>query len=60
MLYAMHEAAYYASTPMRLMARAARDYWNSPLNPAADTDIGRKLYAGADLFARLVEAEMAQ
>ncbi|HZC15948.1 MAG TPA: polyhydroxyalkanoate depolymerase [Caulobacteraceae bacterium] len=53
MLYAMHEAAYYASTPMRLMARAARDFWNSPLNPAADTDMGRKLYAGADLFANI-------
>ena len=53
MLYAMHEAAYYASTPMRLMARAARDFWSSPLNPAADTDVGRKLYAGADLFANI-------
>jgi poly(3-hydroxybutyrate) depolymerase len=53
MLYAMHEAAYYASTPLRLMARGARDFWSSPLNPAADTDMGRKLYAGADLFANI-------
>ncbi|HLK25820.1 MAG TPA: polyhydroxyalkanoate depolymerase [Caulobacteraceae bacterium] len=53
MLYAMREAAYYASTPMRLMARAARDFWSSPLNPAADTEIGRSLYAGADLFANV-------
>jgi poly(3-hydroxybutyrate) depolymerase len=53
MLYAMHEAAYYASTPMRLAARAARDFWSSPLNPAADTDFGRKIYAGADLFANV-------
>ena len=36
MLYAMHEAAYYASTPLRMAARAARDFWSSPLNPAAD------------------------
>src|SRR5665213_4213429 len=53
MLYAMHEATYYASTPMRLMARGARDFWRSPLNPAVDTDMGRKLFAGADLFANI-------
>jgi poly(3-hydroxybutyrate) depolymerase len=53
MLYALHEAAYYASTPMRFAARAARDFWSSPLNPAADTAVGRNLYAGADLFANL-------
>ena len=53
MLYALHEAAYYASTPMRLAARAARDFWSSPLNLGADSDLGRKLYAGADLFANI-------
>ena len=53
MLYALHEAAYYASTPMRLAARAARDFWGSPLNPAADSAIGRHMHAGADLFANV-------
>jgi poly(3-hydroxybutyrate) depolymerase len=53
MLYAMHEAAYYASTPMRLAARAARDFWSSPLNPAAESSLGRSIYAGADLFANI-------
>jgi len=53
MLYALHEAAYYASTPMRFAVRAARDFWGSPLNPAADTAIGRSLYAGADLVANI-------
>ena len=53
MLYALHEAAYYASTPMRQMALAARDFWGSPLNPAADTAVGRRMHAGADLFANI-------
>ena len=53
MLYALHEAAYYASTPARGVARATRDFWNSPLNPAADTKLGRNIYAAADLFANV-------
>jgi len=53
MLYAMHEAAYYASTPLRLAARAARDFWSSPLNPAADSQGGRTIYAATDLFANV-------
>ncbi len=53
MLYALHEASFYASTPWRLAARAARDFWGSPLNPAANTELGRRLYAGADLFSNV-------
>lgn len=53
MLYALHEAAYYASTPMRAAARVARDFWGSPLNPAANTDLGRRIHAGADLFSNV-------
>ena len=53
MLYAMHETAYYASTPMRLAARIARDFWSSPLNPAAATRLGRTAYAAADLIANV-------
>jgi len=53
MLYALHEAAYYASSPMREAARLARDFWSSPLNPGADTAIGRRLYASSDLFANV-------
>jgi poly(3-hydroxybutyrate) depolymerase len=53
MLYALHEASFYASTPLRLAARAARDFWGSPLNPAADTDLGRRMHAGADLFSNV-------
>jgi poly(3-hydroxybutyrate) depolymerase len=53
MLYALHEAAYYASTPWRMMARAARDYWGAPANPAHDSHFARTITAGADLFANV-------
>jgi poly(3-hydroxybutyrate) depolymerase len=53
MLYALHEASYYAAAPMRLAARAARDFWASPLNPAAQTKYGRSLYAAADLMTHV-------
>jgi poly(3-hydroxybutyrate) depolymerase len=53
MLYALHEASFYASTPLRLAARAARNFWGSPVNPAADTDLGRRIHAGADLVSNI-------
>ena len=53
MLYSMHEAAYYASTPLRTAARLARDAWSSPTNPAADTKLGRTVFAATDLFANV-------
>ncbi|EJL27788.1 polyhydroxyalkanoate depolymerase, intracellular [Caulobacter sp. AP07] len=53
MLYALHEASFYASTPLRLAARAARDFWGSALNPAANSDLGRRIHAGADLFSNV-------
>ncbi|CAN5354766.1 polyhydroxyalkanoate depolymerase [soil metagenome] len=53
MLYALHEASFYASTPLRFAARAARDFWGSPLNPAANSDFGRRVHAGADLFSNV-------
>jgi poly(3-hydroxybutyrate) depolymerase len=53
MLYSLYEAAYYGSTPARMAARLTRDFWNSPLNPAAQTELGRGLFAAADLFANM-------
>ncbi len=53
MLYALYEAGYYASTPLRAAARLTRDFWSSPLNPARESELGRRFYAGADLFANL-------
>jgi poly(3-hydroxybutyrate) depolymerase len=53
MLYTLYEAGYYASTPLRSATRLIRDFWSSPLNPAKDTDLGRRIFAGADLTANL-------
>ncbi|MDB5429390.1 MAG: polyhydroxyalkanoate depolymerase [Caulobacter sp.] len=53
MLYTLHEATYYAGAPARLAARMTRDFWSSPLNPAAQSPIGRRLYAAADLYANV-------
>lgn len=53
MLYTLYEAGYYAAAPLRAAARATRAYWNSPLNPARETPVGRRLFASADLFSNL-------
>ena len=53
MLYAIHEAAYRSAAPLRLAAELARDFWRSPFNPAAASDLGRRLYASADMTANL-------
>jgi poly(3-hydroxybutyrate) depolymerase len=53
MLYSIHEAAYHSATPLRVAARAARDFWGSPLNPASASRWGRTIYASADLITNL-------
>lgn len=53
MLYALYEAGYYGSTPLRLAARATRDFWRSPLNPARESEFGRRMFAGSDLLLNL-------
>jgi poly(3-hydroxybutyrate) depolymerase len=53
MLYSLYEAGFYAASPFRAAARMTRDFWSSPLNPARDSELGRRLYANADLFANL-------
>jgi len=53
MLYALHEAAYNSAIPLRLAADSARDFWGSPLNPASQSDAGRRLFASADMLANL-------
>ena len=50
MLYALHEAGYYATSPLRAGAKLARDFWSSPLNPGSQTPFGRRIVAGAELF----------
>ncbi|HZZ88708.1 MAG TPA: polyhydroxyalkanoate depolymerase [Caulobacteraceae bacterium] len=53
MLYSLHEAAYNAAAPVRFAARAARDFWSSPLNPASSSTWGRTLYASAEMLSNL-------
>jgi poly(3-hydroxybutyrate) depolymerase len=53
MLYSLYEAGFYAASPLRAAARLTRDFWSSPLNPAKESELGRRLYANADLFANL-------
>ena len=53
MLYTLYEAGYYASTPLRMAARLTRDFWGAPNNPAKDSELGRRIFASADLFANL-------
>ena len=55
LLYALHEASYYATTPMRLAAAAAKDFWGSPVNPASQTKFARTVYAAADLFTNVTK-----
>ena len=53
MLYALNEFGYYASTPWRFAARAARDFWSAPGNPASGLEFARSAYAAADLFSNV-------
>ena len=50
MLYSLHELAYHSATPFRIGAQAARQFWSSPFNPAADTALARTAVASAGLF----------
>jgi poly(3-hydroxybutyrate) depolymerase len=53
MLYAAHELAYLATQPARQAARLTRDFWSSPLNPLAESRLGRTLTASAEVYAEL-------
>ena len=53
MLYAIHETAYRSAAPLSLAAKVASAFWRSPINPAAASQLGRMLFASADLTANL-------
>lgn len=50
MLYALHEAGYYATSPLRAGAKLAHDFWSSPLNPYSQSPLARRIVAGAEVF----------
>lgn len=53
MLYTLYEAGRYAITPWRIAAQVSREFWGSALNPAAGTEFGRGMHAGAEFLAGL-------
>ena len=61
MLYSLYEAGYYASTPLRFAARATRDFWSSPLNPAKDSAANVQIEAlGSQLNSALAQVAAEQ
>jgi poly(3-hydroxybutyrate) depolymerase len=51
-LYSLVEMNRAAMAPLRLQAKAASTIWNSPANPARETQIGRSIVAAAKVFER--------
>ena len=52
MLYQFYEWSHSALTPFRMVADAARLFYQSPLNPLSHTATGRTIAAAAELFER--------
>ena len=50
MLYTAYELGYVALTPARVAAGVGAQFWRSPLNPMAETWIGRTSAAALDVF----------
>lgn len=50
MLYSLVEMNRAAMAPFRIAAKASRAALRSPLNPLAQTDLGRSMAAAADIF----------
>ena len=54
MLYSAYELAYMAVSPARVAAGIGAQFWRSPLNPAADTWLGRSTAAALDVFENVM------
>lgn len=52
MLYHIHELQHAAAMPMRLFAEAMQTFYSHPWVPAAYTQVGRSIAAGAELVER--------
>ncbi|MHA7870841.1 MAG: polyhydroxyalkanoate depolymerase [Hyphococcus sp.] len=50
MLYSVYELAYAAVSPARIAAGMGSRFWRSPLNPVADSWLGRSTAAALDVF----------
>jgi poly(3-hydroxybutyrate) depolymerase len=51
--YEVHEMAYLALAPARVVSDLARTWLESPINPLSYTSAGRNLAASANIFERL-------
>jgi len=51
--YQMHEMAYLALAPARAISDVTRFWFKSPINPLANTPVGRNVAASAEIFERL-------
>ena len=50
MLYTAYELGFAAFAPARIAAGFGAQFWRSPLNPMADSWLGRTSAAALDLF----------
>src|SRR3954470_4379100 len=50
--YLLYDISHAALRPWRAMAEAAKFYFDNPLNPVADTALGRSVTAACELFER--------
>ncbi|MGI9481262.1 MAG: polyhydroxyalkanoate depolymerase [Hyphomicrobiales bacterium] len=53
MLYHVYEMNHALLAPMRAAANAGRFFWKNPMNPLAETQIGKTAAAGLDMFERV-------
>ncbi|HTN96156.1 MAG TPA: hypothetical protein VL101_04200, partial [Nordella sp.] len=53
LLYYLYEMNHAAIAPWRAAAEAANFFWKNPVNPFAQTYMGRSMAASLDLFERV-------
>ena len=52
MLYYLYEMNHAALAPWRAAADAGLNFWRSPANPFAETQMGRSMAASLEMFER--------
>jgi poly(3-hydroxybutyrate) depolymerase len=53
MFYQLYEMNHAAMVPVRAAADAARLFFANPLNPLAETELGRTMAASLEVFERM-------
>jgi poly(3-hydroxybutyrate) depolymerase len=52
-LYHVYEMNHAVLAPMRAAVNAGRFFWKNPMNPLAETQLGKSAAAGLDMFERM-------